>query len=68
MAVAVIIYKCATRIPARAFARHACFLAHVGESAVAVVVVQNILAIVGEEKIIPAIIVVVADADPLSPA
>ena len=50
------------------FARHAGLLADVGECAVAVVVIQNVLAEVGDEQIVPAVVVVVADAHALSPA
>ena len=67
-AVAIVIHKCAAGVPALAVARHARFFADVGESAVAVVVVENILAKVADEKIIEAVVVVVADADALSPA
>ncbi len=68
VAVAVVVDECAARVPARAFARHAGFLADIGESAVAVVVIENVLAEVGDEQIVPAIVVVVADANALSPA
>src|SRR5262249_9575861 len=41
---------------------------HVGESSVTVVVIENVLAKVGDEEIFVAVVVVVADADALSPA
>ena len=66
--VAIVVDEGAACVPARAFARHAGLLADVGERAVAVVVVQNILAEVGDEQIVPSVVVVVADANALSPA
>ena len=44
------------------------FCADVGERAVAVVVIEHVLAEVGDEQVIVAVVVVVADADALSPA
>ena len=41
---------------------------HVGEGAVAVVTVEPILAVVGEEEILPSVVVVVAHANALRPA
>src|SRR5258708_6413061 len=55
-------------VPALASAGHAGFFANVREGGVAVVVVEDIFAEVGNEKIIEAVVVVVADADTLSPA
>ena len=40
----------------------------VGEGAVAVVVVEDVLAVVGDEEIVEAVVVVVADAAGLAPA
>ena len=40
----------------------------VGEGAVAVVAVEGVLAVVGDEEVVPAVVVVVADADALPPA
>ncbi len=68
LAVAVVVHKCAAGVPALAIAGDAGLLAHIGERAVAVVVVENILAEVGDEQIFEAVVVVVADADALSPA
>ena len=42
--------------------------ADIGEGAIAVVVVEDVLAPVGDEQIVVAVVVVVADADALSPA
>ena len=41
---------------------------HVGKGAVAVVAVEAILAVVGDEEIFKAVVVVVADADALRPS
>ena len=46
----------------------ACLFADVGERAVAVVVIQHVFAVVGDVKVGPAVVVVVADADALAPA
>src|SRR6266851_5470037 len=44
------------------------FFADVGEGAVAVVVVENVFSAVGDEEIVETVVIVVADADTLSPA
>ena len=44
------------------------FFAHVGKGAVTVVVVEDVLAEIGDEQIVETVVVVVADADALSPA
>ncbi len=67
-AVAIVVDERAACVPARAFARHSCLLADVGEGTVTIVVVQNILAEVGNEQIVPSVVVVVADAHALPPA
>src|SRR5213593_3069109 len=68
MAVAVVVDEGAAGVPAFAGAGDAGFFADVSERAIAVVVVEDILAKVGHEKIIEAIVVVIADADSLAPA
>ena len=68
LAVAIVIDEGAARAPARLLACDAGLLADVGEGAVAVVVVENVLAVVGDEQVVAAIVVVVADADALAPA
>ena len=40
----------------------------VGEGAIAIVAVEDVLAVIGDEEIVAAVVVVVADADALSPA
>ena len=68
MPVAVIIHEGASCPPTRLFPCNARFLAHICEGAVAIVVVQNILAVIGNKEIVKTIIVVVADTDTLSPS
>ncbi len=74
-AVAVVIEKRAAGVPAvqargslaRGF-RDACFLAHVGERAVAVVMVEHAIAPIGDEQVVQAVVIVIADAAALAPA
>ena len=61
-AVAIVVHKCAAGIPALSVAGDACFLADIGERAVSVVVVEDVLAEVGDEQVVPTVVVVVADA------
>ena len=68
VAVAIVIHKRTTSIPARAFACYARLLADVGKRSVTIVVIQDILAVIGYEQIVPSIVVVVANADALAPA
>ena len=67
-AVAVVVHESAAGVPALAVSGDAGLFADVGEGAVAVVVVENVLAEVGDEQVFEAVVVVVADADALSPA
>ena len=66
-AVAIVVHKGAASAPAGSLSCDAGLLADIGEGAVSVVVVQNILAVVGDEQIVEAIVIVVADADALTP-
>src|SRR6202035_5461209 len=68
MAVAVIVDECAAGAPASLFSGDSGLLAHVGKSSVAVVVVENVLAVVSYEQIFEAVVVVVSDANALAPA
>ena len=68
LAVAIVIDERAASVPAFAVSGDAGLLADVGEGAVAVVVIENVFAEVADEQIVVAVIVVVADADTLSPA
>ena len=67
MAIAVVVHEGAAGSPARLLAGDTSFFANVGEGAVAIVVIQNILTVVGDEEVIEAVVVVIADADALSP-
>ena len=68
MAVAIVVDPGTARAPARFFAIQAGFFRHVGETAVAIVVKQNIVAPEAAEKIVPAVVVVIADANAGLPA
>ena len=57
-----------SRCPSACRPGHSGFFADVGERAVTVVVVEHILAEIGDEQVLVAVVVVVADADALSPA
>src|SRR5947199_7832300 len=67
-AVAVIVDEGTARIPALAVADYSGFLTYIGEGAVPIVVIENVLAEISDEQVVPAIVVVVADAASLSPA
>src|SRR5580704_800461 len=69
MAVLVVVDPGAAGVPARFWAglEEARALGDVGEGAIAVVVVENVLAVVGDEEIVVAVVVVVTDAAGLSP-
>ena len=67
-AVAVVVDPGAARAPMRPILADAGFLGHIGERAVPVVVVQHVLAPVGDEQVFEAVVVVVADADAVGPA
>src|SRR5580658_8668387 len=70
VAVFVVVDPGAAGVPARfgAGLQEAGAFGDVGEGAVAVVVIENVLAVVGDEEVVIAIVVVVADAAGLSPA
>ena len=68
MAVAVVIHKSAAGAVARFGVHQSGLGGHIGEGAVAVIAVEPILSVVGEEEILPAVVVVVAHADALGPA
>ena len=67
LAVAVVVDKSAPGAPGFSVAGNFGFLADVGEGAVSVVVVEDVFAVVGDVKIFPAVVVVVADAYALAP-
>src|SRR5580658_3920192 len=70
MAVFVVVDPGAAGVPARfgAGLEEAGAFGDVGEGAIAVVVVEDVLPVVGDEEIVVAIVIVVADAAGLSPA
>ena len=67
LSVAIVIEEGAACSPADSLSSDSCFLAYIGEGAVAVVVIQHVLAEVGDEQVVVAVVVVIADADALSP-
>src|SRR5580698_9890978 len=67
MAVAIVVDEGAAIAPGLARPGDAGFFAYVGESAVAIVVVQDIFSVVGDVEIFPAVVVIVADANALAP-
>ena len=66
--ISIVINERAAGVPAFSVSANAGFVGDVGKCAVAVVVVQNIFTEVADEQIVVPIIVVVADADALSPS
>src|SRR5437016_11061704 len=68
LAVAIVVDKCTAGVPALAVTAHARFLGHIGERAIAIVVIKNILAEIADEEIFEAVVVVVTNANALSPA
>src|SRR5208282_5527342 len=45
-----------------------CLLRHIGEGAIAIVAVEHVLAVVADKEIVPAVVVVVANAAALTPS
>src|SRR4051794_9128303 len=68
MAVAVVVQKTAARAPTIFDACHACAFGDIREGAVSVVAVQDVAAEVGDEEVVVAVVVEVADAAGLAPA
>ena len=66
MAVAIVVDEGASGAPGLAGAGDAGLLGHFGENSV-LVVIETILAVVGDVKIFPSVVVVVAHADALAP-
>src|SRR6266849_3117468 len=67
-AVAVVVHESAAGAPGFAAAGDVCFFADVGEGAVSIVVIENVLAVVGDVEIVEAVVVIVPDAHALAPA
>src|SRR4029077_19528559 len=68
LTVAVIVYESAAGIPPLARSRHPGLFAYVSKRAVAIVVVENVLAEISDEQVVETVVVVIADADALAPA
>src|SRR3954469_9766452 len=67
IAVAIVIYERATRAPCFTGTRHPGLLSDFGEDGT-IIAIEAVLAVVGDVKVFPAIVVVVPDAYALSPA
>ena len=68
MAVAVVIDERAAGAPARAFMQQAGGFGDIGESAIAVVAIEDVLAPIRDEEIFEAVVVVIAYGDAGGPA
>src|SRR5262249_34856799 len=66
-AIAIVIDPRAARAPVSSIAANASPGGHVRKSAIAIVVVENVLAPVGDEQVLESVIVVVADANTHGP-
>ena len=67
-AVAIVVDKRAAGVPALAVPAHARFISYIRERAITIVVIKNVLAKVADKEVLEAVIVVIANADALSPA
>src|SRR5881397_2312145 len=67
-AVAIVVDKRTAGVPAFAVPAHARFVSYIRERAITIVVIKNVLAKVADKEVLEAVIVVIANADPLSPA
>src|SRR5437667_2350889 len=67
-AVTIVVDESAASVPALAVSAHARFVSYIRERAIPIVVIKNVLAKVACEEILKAVIVVIANADALSPA
>ena len=68
MAIPVVVDECAACAPATLLPSDSGLLAHVGKSSIAVVVIENVLAVVSYEQIFEAIVVIISNANALPPA
>jgi hypothetical protein len=68
IAVAVVVEEGATCIPTSFRLQQTGFRSDVGEGAVAVIAIENVLAVVADDEVVPAVVVVVADTTALTPA
>ena len=69
VAVAIVIDKSAAGVPAsfRAGLNQSRLFGYIGERAVAVIAIERVLAVVSDEEIVVAVVVVIADAAGLAP-
>src|SRR5256885_2338793 len=67
-AVAIVVDKCTAGVPALAVTAHARFISYIRERAITIVVIKNVLAEIADEEIFEAVVVVVTNANALSPA
>src|SRR5437016_4010229 len=68
MAVAIVVEEGAAGVPSRLRLQQAGFLRDVGEGAVAVVAIEDVLAVIADEEVVPAVVVVIADTAALAPS
>src|SRR4051812_15814704 len=68
MAITIVVNECTAAIPARCFLHQPSLGGHVAESPVPVVVVKRVLAVVADEQVFVTIVIVIADANTLSPS
>ncbi len=68
MTVAIVVNKGAAGAPLRGGQQQARLTRDVGKRAVAVVAEQHVLVVIGEEQVIQAVVVVIADGDARGPA
>src|SRR5437667_10272577 len=67
-AVAIVVDKRTAGVPAFAVPAHARFVSYIRERAITIVVIKNVLAEIADEEIFEAVVVVVTNANALSPA
>ena len=68
MTIAVVVEKGTAGVPACFRLEQACFSGDIGEGAVTIVTVEDVLAVVANKEIVPTVVVVVADTAALAPA
>jgi hypothetical protein len=68
MAVTVVVDERTPGAPAGFLSSNAGFFADIGEGAIAVVVIKGVLAELGDEEIVEAVVVVITDTDTLAPS
>src|SRR5439155_20877938 len=66
--IAIVIYEQASSDPAHAFAANPGYVCHISKLAITIVVIKNVLTEIADEEIYEAVVVVVTNANALSPA